>query len=156
MWQSSTRCCEHASPGGVSNLAAPQRDEAERVIAHLILSDPILIVAADRLLAGADTVTVTVDNRHTMDDDAIATLLTSLSHPERIHALNHNASELIDRHRRIPDTAAATTVRLLLHARHGQLTNQSTTTWTELLTARADQHLPGHARTLRRIAGPRS
>ncbi len=137
-----------------STLAPEQRDEAEWIIAHLILSDPILIAAADHLLAGADT--VTLDNRHAMNDDAIAAVLGSLSHPDRIRAIKQNASDLIDRHRRIPDTAGATTVRLLLHDRHGQLTHQGTTTWAELLTARADQHLPGHARTLRRIADPRS
>ena len=135
-------------------LAASQQDEAEWLIAHLILSDPILIAAADHLLKGADT--VVVDNRHAMDDDAVTTVLTSLSHHDRIQAIKHNASDLIDRHRRIPDTAGTTTVRLLLHDRHGQLTHQGTTTWAELLTARANQHLPGHARTLRRIADPRS
>lgn len=137
-----------------TSLAASQQDEAEWIIAHLILSDPILIAAADHVLAGADT--VVVDNRHAIDNDAIAAVLASLSHNDRIQAINHNARKLIDRHRRIPDTAAATTVQLLLHDRYGQLTHQGTTTWAELLTARADQHLPGHAHSLRRIADPRS
>jgi hypothetical protein len=75
--------------------------------------------------------------------------------PERIQAIGRNASELIDRHRRIPETAGTTTVQLLLHTRHGRLTHQGTTTWAELLAARAGQHLPGHAHTLRRIAGLR-
>jgi site-specific recombinase XerD len=90
-----------------------------------------------------------------MDPDAIAAVLASLPHPERIQAIGRNASELIDRHRRIPETAGATTVQLLLHNRHGQLTHEGATTWAELLAARADQHLPGHAHTLRRIADPR-
>ncbi len=136
----------------LASLAAPQRDEAEWLIAHLILSDPILIAAAGHLLEGADT--VVVDNRHAMDDDAITTVLASLSHNDRIQAIKHNGSELIDRHRRITETASTTTVALHLHDRHGQLTHQGTTTWADLLTARANQHLPGHARTLRRIADP--
>ena len=41
-----------------STLAPQRRDEAEWLIAHLILSDPILIAAADHLLKGADTVVV--------------------------------------------------------------------------------------------------
>jgi hypothetical protein len=136
-----------------ADLTPPQRDEAEWLIAHLILSDPILITAADHLLAGADT--LTVDNRPATDPDAIADVLASLPHPERIQAIRHNANELIDRHRRIPETAGTTTVQLLLHDRHGQLTHQGATTWAELLTARAHQHLPGHAHTLRRSAHPR-
>ena len=136
----------------LASLAASQRDEAEWLIAHLILSDPILIAAAGHLLEGADT--VVVDNRHAMDDDAITTVLASLSHDDRIQAIKHNGSELIDRHRRIPETASTTTVALHLHDRHGQLTHQGTTTWADLLAARANQHLPGHARTLRRIADP--
>ena len=48
-------------------LAASQQDEAEWLIAHLILSDPILIAAADHVLARADT--VVVDNRHAIDND---------------------------------------------------------------------------------------
>ncbi len=137
-----------------ASLAATQRDEAEWLIAHLILSDPILIAGTDHLLAGADT--VVVDNRHATDDDAITAVLASLSHHDRIEAIKHNGGELIDRHRRIPETAGTAMVRLVLHDRHGQLTHQGTTTWAELLTARADQHLLGHARTLRRIADPRS
>ena len=137
----------------LADLTPSQRDEAEWLIAHLILSDPILIAAADHLLEGADT--ATVDNRPATDPDAIAAVLASLSQKERIQAIRHNANELIDRHRRIPETAGTTTVQLLLHDRHGQLTHQGTTTWAELLTARADQHLPGHAHTLRRIAHPR-
>ena len=136
-----------------ADLTPSQRDEAEWLIAHLILSDPVLVAAADHLLAGAGT--LTVDNRHAMDPDAIAAVLASLSHPERIQAIRRNANELIDRHRRIPETAGTTTVQLLLHDRHGQLTHQGATTWAGLLTARADQHLPGHAHTLRRIADRR-
>ena len=136
-----------------ADLTPPQRDEAEWLIAHLILSDPILIAAADHLLAGADT--LTVDNRHAMDPDAIAAVLASLPHAERIQAIGHNADELIDRHRRIPETVGTTTVQLLLCDRHGKLTHQGATTWAELLTARADQHLPGHTHTLRRTAHPR-
>ena len=115
----------------LASLAAPQRDEAEWLVAHLILSDPILIAAADHLLEGADT--VFVDNRHAMDDDAITTVLASLSHHDRIQAVKHNGSELIDRHRRIPEIASSTTVALHLHDRHGQLTHQGTTTWADLL-----------------------
>lgn len=118
----------------------------------MILSDPILIAAADHLLEGADT--VVVDNRHAMDDDAITTVLASLFHHDRIQAIKHNGSELTDRHRRIPETAGTTPVALHLHDRHGQLTHQGTTTWADLLAARANQHLPGHARTLRYIADP--
>ena len=69
----------------LASLAAPQRDEAEWLIAHLILSDPILIAAAGHLLEGADT--VVVDKRHAMDDDAITTVLASLSHDDRIQAI---------------------------------------------------------------------
>lgn len=100
--------------------------------------------------------TVVVDNHHAMDGDAITAVLATLAHHDRIHAIKHNASELIDRHRRIPDTAGTTTVHLLLHDRHGQPTHQGTTSWAALLTTRADPHLPGHARTLRRLAGPSS
>ena len=138
----------------LANLTPPRRDEAEWLIAHLILSDPVLIAAADHLLEGAGT--LTVDNRHAMDPDAIAAVLASLPHAERIQAIGHNADELIDRHRRIPETVGTTTVQLHLHDQHGQLTHQGATTWAGLLTARADQHLPGHAHTLRRTADLRS
>ncbi len=60
-----------------ASLAPTQRDEAEWLIAHLILSDPILIAGADHLLARADT--VVVDNRHATDDDGITAVLASLS-----------------------------------------------------------------------------
>lgn len=135
-----------------ARLAAPQRDEAEWLIAHLILSDPILIAGGDHLLEGADT--IVINNHPAMDSGAITAVLASLSHHDRIQAIKNNGSELIDRHRRIPEAAGTTIVHLLLHDRHGQLTHQGTTTWAELLAARAGQHLPGHASTLRHIADP--
>jgi hypothetical protein len=91
-----------------------------------------------------------------MDRDAIANVLSSLSHHERIQTIGHHRDELVDRHHRIPDTAATTPVRLVLYDRTGRLSHQGTTTWSELVAARADQHLPGHARTLRTLVQPRT
>ncbi len=137
-----------------AGLDREQRDEADWIVAHLVLSDRVLVAAADHVLEGAGT--VTVDNRHAMDRDAIANVLSSLSHHERIGTIERQGGELVDRHRRIPEAAAGTVVRLVLHDRAGRLSHQSTTTWGELVAARADQHLPGHARTLRALAEPRT
>ena len=137
-----------------AGLHHQQRDEADWIVAHLVLSDRVLVAAADHVLQGADV--VTVDNRHAMDRDAIAAVLSSLSHHERIQTIEDHRDELVDRHRRIPDTAVTTLVRLVLYDRTGRLSHQGTTTWGELVAARADQHLPGHARTLRDLAKDRT
>ncbi|MDA8284783.1 MAG: hypothetical protein M0Z42_16180 [Actinomycetota bacterium] len=137
-----------------TGLHHDQRDEIDWLVAHLVLSDAILVAAADHVLEGAGT--VTVDNRRAMDRDAIANVLSSLSHHERIQTIEDHRDELVDRHRCIPKAAAGTVVRLVLYDRTGRLSHQSTTTWSELVAARADQHLPGHARTLRTLVQPRT
>jgi len=70
-----------------TGLHHDQRDEIDWIVAHLVLSDPILATAADHVLQGAGT--ATVDNRLAMDRDAIAAVQSSLSHHERIQTIGH-------------------------------------------------------------------
>ncbi|MGW1676445.1 hypothetical protein [Saccharopolyspora sp. NPDC002376] len=123
-------------------LPEDARSQVDRTIAHLVLSDRILIAAAHDVLAGG---TAVVDNREAMDPAALDGLIGSTSHQQRVDLVRRNAKDFTALINRIPEHAA---VRMSIVDRDGNPVPDQQFTWNELIHLRATQHLPGHAARL--------
>ncbi|GHE14568.1 hypothetical protein [Streptomyces alanosinicus] len=134
------------------NTATPSlhaRSAIDWTLSHLALSDRILAAAAREVLTGLP---VTIDNRRAMDNTAIASLVASTTHTQRVDLVRRNATDLSTVIKAIPDHAATTLVQLRLVGRDGQPVPDQQLSWSDLIRLRATEHLPGHAARLRALA----
>jgi|GEM_PF-4447599 len=125
-------------------LGNETRAAVDWLVAHLVLSDPILIAAGQQVLDGTSP---TVDNHPAVERPAIHTLTAEFMYDQRVEAIRDNARRLIEVHGAISNEAGDTHVTLVLYDRNANLAHQGTTTWAELIDQRASLHLPGHTRT---------
>ncbi|MFI9206026.1 hypothetical protein [Streptomyces sp. NPDC053048] len=132
-------------------VTATERADVDWRLAHIALSDRILASAARDVLGGAES--VLVDNQPAMDAHAIAGLIASTTHPQRIDAMRRNAAELMDLLELTGEGAGNTTVHLRIHDRDGRHVSDSRMTWSDLIGVRANQNIPGHAVRLAELAG---
>lgn len=128
-------------------LAPDARSVIDWTLSHLALSDRILAAAAREALSGLPGV---VDNRDAMDDTAIASLVASTTHTQRVDLVRCNAAALSAVLKAIPDAAAPT--RLHLVSRDGHPVPDQELPWSELMRLRVNEHLPGHTARLRLLA----
>lgn len=130
-------------------LAADARSAIDWTLSHIALSDRILAAAAREVLSGLPA---TVDNRDAMEDRAIASLVASTTHAQRIDLVRRNAADLSALIGAIPDHTAGTPVRLHLVSRDGRPVPDQQLAWRDLIRLRATEHLPGHTARLRSLA----
>lgn len=130
-------------------LAEHARSAVDWTLSHLALSDPILAAAARNVLTGLPT---TIDNRQAMDKTAIASLIASTTHAQRVDLVRRNATDLSTAIKAVPDHTAVTLVQLRLVSRDGQPVPDQQLSWSDLICLRATEHLPGHAARLRALA----
>ncbi|MFG1694212.1 hypothetical protein [Nonomuraea sp. NPDC049309] len=119
--------------------------EADWTLSHIALSDRMLATAARRLDANLP---VTIDNRPAMDADAIAALIASTTHAERIDLVRRHGADLVAAIGELPEAAATVAVRLRLITRGGEPAPDQDLTWGDLVRLRVRDHLPGHAARL--------
>ncbi|MFF4652765.1 hypothetical protein [Streptomyces sp. NPDC001380] len=138
-----------AAQAGRPTAEPPGEPGAERTLAHVALGDRLLAAAARRLLEGA---TPSVDNAPAVDPAAIDALTSSAGHDVLADLVRRNAAELLGLVERLPDDAALRLVRVRLVDGSGREAFSGEVPWGELLRVRAEEHLPGHADRLRRLA----
>ncbi|GAA3378504.1 hypothetical protein GCM10020367_58270 [Streptomyces sannanensis] len=126
-------------------LAEFDRAEVDWVLAHIALSDRALAGTARDVLAGR---AARIDNAQVMSRAAIAAVLCSTTHLERVDMVRRNAKELVDLLEQIPQEAAGTAVRAQLVDREGMLVFDDDLKWGDVIRMRAMEHIPGHAATL--------
>ncbi|MFD7550993.1 hypothetical protein [Streptomyces sp. NPDC059816] len=127
-------------------LAEPDRAQIDWLLAHIALSDRALADAGRAVLAGREAL---LDNAQAMSKSEIGRILGSTTHSERAELVRRNAMELIDLLDLTPDEAADTTVRARLVDREGSVVFDQGLQWGDLIRVRAEEHIPGHAHTLR-------
>lgn len=130
-------------------LAADARSAIDWTLSHLALSDRVLAAAARDVLSGLPAI---VDNRDAMDDTAIASLIASTTHSQRVDLVRRNAADFSTVLRKIPDHAAATSVTIRLVNRNGQPVPDQQLPWNDLIHIRATEHLSGHTARLSALA----
>ncbi|MFF4696435.1 hypothetical protein [Streptomyces chattanoogensis] len=132
-----------------TDLSPDVRSAVDWTLSHLALSDRILATTARGILNG---LSVTIDNRDAMDTTAIASLVASTTHAQRVDLVRRNAADLTTAIKAIPDHTAATPVQLHLVSRGGQPVPDQQLPWGDLIRLRASEHLPGHTARLRTLA----
>ncbi|MFI9051981.1 hypothetical protein [Streptomyces sp. NPDC053427] len=135
--------------GDTTPLSADAQSAVDWTLAHLALSDRMLATAARGILSG---LSVTIDNRDTLENTAIASLVASTTHAQRVDVVRRNAADLTTVIKAIPDHAAATPVQLHLVGRDGRPVPDQELPWDDLIRLRASEHLPGHTARLKALA----
>jgi len=134
--------------GATTPLTADARSAVDWTLSHVALSDRLLAAAARDVLSGRP---VTVDNRDAMDEAAIASLIGSTTHAQRVDLVRGHAARLSALVEAMPGEAAATPARIRLVGRDGRAHPDRRITWGELIRLRAEEHVPGHAARLRAL-----
>lgn len=75
-----------------ARLSDGDRQQLDWTLAHLALSDPLLIQAAHQVLAGESPL---IDNSPAMDQTAIDHLIATTSHQERVCLIGNNGGDLV-------------------------------------------------------------
>lgn len=132
-----------------SPLAEAARAQVDWVIAHIILSERMLADTARHILNGQEAY---IDNAPAMSKTAIATLISTRSHHDRVDMARHNAQEFVGLLDRTPQAAAGTGVPTRLVDRDGKPAFDGLLTWGDIVHARATEHIPGHTRTLTELS----
>lgn len=128
-------------------LDAEQRADVDWTLCHIALSDRLLTDTARSILdhtTGAAP-NLVVNNRPAMDPTAISAMTTTTTHPERVAAVRHHATQLLTLLEQLPDDAGQTPLTLKVHDRTGQHVSDTELTWVELIELRGHQHIPAHA-----------
>ena len=89
-------------------LAEGARSAIDWTPSHIALSDRILAAAAREVLTGPSAI---VDNRDAMEEEAIASLVASTTHTQRIDLVRRNTGDLSALIKAIPDHAAGIPVQ---------------------------------------------
>jgi hypothetical protein len=121
---------------------AAARADIDWTLSHIALSDPILTVAARDII---NEHTAVIDNQHAIDESAIADLIASISHEQRVAMVRAHAYELVEALGEVPDQVAARPVLLRLFNREGESLPEQRMPWRDLIELRATRHIPGHA-----------
>lgn len=124
-----------------ADYTAPAQGDIDWTLSHIALSDPLLTAAARNILNGRPTV---VDNRHAMDQGAIAEFIGSTTHQQRVAMVRAHAHELREALSAIPDQDTARLVLLRLFTRDGEPLPEQHMPWRDLIALRATTHIPGH------------
>lgn len=119
--------------------------QVDWVLAHIALSDRALAGAAREVLNQRPG---RIDNAPAMSKSAIADVLASTTHTERVEMVRRNSAELMDLLKRTPQERAATMVRAVLVGRTGELLLDDNLEWGAVVKMRTHEHIPGHAAKL--------
>ncbi|MCT1446666.1 hypothetical protein M3G43_05285 [Brevibacterium casei] len=120
---------------------ASARDDIDWTLSHIALSDPLLTKAADDIHHGCPAV---VDNQSAMDQGAIAELIASTTHRQRVAMVSDHAHLLREALTVIPNHVAGSPVLLRLFDRFGVPLAEQQMSWRDLITLRTTTHIPGH------------
>jgi predicted transcriptional regulator len=140
-----------ATEVGRVELTADERAQVDWTLGHVARSDRMLTDVAWRVRAGQDA---RIDNGGAMDARAIRAVVATSSYDERTRMVADQARALIAV---IADTAterAATVVPARLVDRAGTEVFSGDVVWGELLSARANHQIPGHAARLEGFLRP--
>lgn len=100
-----------------AGYSAPAQDNIDWTLSHIALSDPLLTDAARDILNGRPAV---VNNKHAMAQGAIADLIASTTHQQRVAMIRAHAHELRQALSAIPDQTADSPVLLRLFNRDAE------------------------------------
>jgi hypothetical protein len=138
-----------AESAGADVPGADVPGAARWTLAHIALSDELLTATAEQVHRGQPA---TVDNAPAMNPAALDAL-TGRPWGELVAVVRRNAERLLAVLREIPDErAAAASVRTRLVDRAGNQVFDDQLTWSRLVRARAEDHIPGHAARLTALA----
>jgi hypothetical protein len=140
-----------ATEAGRTGLTEDQRAQVDWTLGHVVLSDRMLTDVAWRVRAGREA---RIDNGGAMDERAIAAVVATSSHDERTTMVANQARALLAV---IADTAtdrATTVLPARLVDRTGTEVFSGEVVWGELLSARANHQIPGHAARLEGFVRP--
>uniref|UniRef100_A0AAU2UYN0 MmgE/PrpD family protein n=1 Tax=Streptomyces sp. NBC_00003 TaxID=2903608 RepID=A0AAU2UYN0_9ACTN len=119
------------------------RDDIDRTLAHLALSDRLLAGVARQVLDGAQA--PVLDNAAATDPAAIDALITAADRVVLAELVRRNAAEFVGLLARTPDRRQAADVRVRLVNGAGEELFSGSVPWGEIVRMRAEEQLPGHA-----------
>jgi hypothetical protein len=131
--------------GGSAQLTDEERAQVDWTLSHIALSDRMLAQAARRVLAGEPA---RIDNSGAMDEAAIAGLIASTSHEQRVAMVSERAEDLVSLVRLMPPDQGSVSLQARLVNREGHVVFDDRLSWGDLVKARAEQQIPGHAARL--------
>ncbi|MBD2900720.1 hypothetical protein amrb99_97290 [Actinomadura sp. RB99] len=123
-----------------ASYPASARDDIDRTLSHIALSDPLLTEAARDILHGRHAV---VDNQGVMNEGAIAELIASTTHRLRPAMVSDHAHELRDALNVIPNQAAYSPLLLRRFDRLGDFLPEQHMPWRYLIALRVTTRIPG-------------